>query len=125
MGIVVTDDGQEDIIDLITAGSYHIGWGSSTTAASVLDADLNAALPESRVGATDSQPNATTARFVGTITASADRTVGEMGVFVGAGTGNPPTGGRLWIHYVHQEISVANTQSITYTIDMIAKDVSE
>lgn len=124
-GIVVTDDGQEAVIDLITAGSYHIGWGGSTTTPSVLDTDLNNALPESRVAATDSQPNATTARFVATITASADRDVAEAGVFDAAGAGNPPTGGVLWIHYVHQEIAVANGQSIEYTIDMLAKDVSE
>lgn len=74
---------------------------------------------EARVEATTSVDTTTTAndtyQAVGTIVAAGARSITELGIFDGAGTGNPPTGDDMGIYGDFGVITLATNDSITFT----------
>jgi len=113
--------GKQLVADYIHAGSAcFIGWGDSATDPVAGDVGLNNALTESRVSAAESQPTATTCRWVGTITCTTPATVREVGLFDGAGAGNPPSGAVLILHSNNfTAIPVLATDTIEFTLDLV------
>ncbi|UTS51982.1 hypothetical protein [Synechococcus phage BUCT-ZZ01] len=111
-----------DLLDPATrAGvttSYTIAWGSGSTAPAVTDTALVSENPETRVAATVSQPAVDTIRFVGTITATANRTVQEAGVFTN-------TGANLFLRGVHALLNIETGDRVEYTFDLRLKDNNE
>ena len=88
-----TDYGQSQTINLIDTGtrsavttSFQLAWGSLATAPAVTQTSLSNENPESRVTATITQPSTDTIQYQATITATANRSVQEAGVFDGAGS---------------------------------------
>lgn len=116
-----TTVGKQQVTDYIHLSSAcYIGWGSSAVDPTVGDIDLGAALTESRVSTIESQPTATTCRWVGTITCTSPAIVAEVGLFDAAGAGNPPTGGNLLIHSNNfAAITVLPNDTIEFTIDLV------
>lgn len=111
-----------DLLDPATrAGvttSYTIAWGSGNTAPAVTDTTLVSENPETRVSATVSQPDVDTIRFVGTITATANRTVQEAGVFTN-------TGANLFLRGVHALLNIETGDRVEYTFDLRMRDANE
>ena len=117
-----TDLGQNLTIDLLDpatrAGvttSYTIAWGSGSTAPAVGQTGLVSENPEARVAATVSQPALDTIRFLGTITATGNRTVQEAGVFYAAGN-------FLKLRGVHALLNIETGDRTEYTFDLRLKD---
>jgi hypothetical protein len=126
MATVLTSVGETVLIDLIDGtSSTHldntnakIGWGTNGTTAVKGDTNLGTASNESRVAVTTSQPTADKLQWVGTVTSGGSQTIAEAGLFSGAGSGNPPTGGTLIIHGDHTGQAVASGDKIEYTITL-------
>lgn len=122
---VWTDIGQNMTIDLIDpatrAGvttSFTIAWGSGNTAPAVTQTGLVTENPEARVAATVSQPALDTIRFLGTITATANRTVQEAGVFSAAGS-------NMWLRGIHALLNIETGDRTEYTFDLRLRDNNE
>lgn len=120
-----TNLGQNLTIDLLDpatrAGvttSYTIAWGSGNTAPAITDTQLVSENPEARVAATVTQPVADTIRFVGTITATGNRTVQEAGVFVN-------TGANCKLRGTHALLNIETGDRTEYTFDLRLKDNGE
>jgi hypothetical protein len=120
-----TNKGQNLAIDLLDPAtrsgvttSYTIAWGSGNTALNVADDALVSENPEARVSATVSQPSADIIRFLGTITASANRSVQEAGVFFSAGS-------NLMLRGIHALLNIETGDRVEYTFDLRLKDQSE
>lgn len=120
-----TDLGQNLTIDLLdpatragTTTSYTIAWGSGSTAPAVTQIGLVSENPETRVSATVTQPVADTIRFVGTITATANRTVQEAGVFTN-------TGSNLFLRGTHALLNIETGDRVEYTFDLRLRDNAE
>lgn len=117
--------GQNLTIDLLdpatradTVTNYTIAWGASNTAPAVTDIGLGSENPEGRVSATVSQPAPDTIRFIGTITATATRTVQEAGVFTN-------TGASLFLRGVHPSLAIETGDRVEYTFDLRLRDALE
>lgn len=118
---VFSDAGQAKVVALLLSNATvkHIGWGSSSTAAAVGDTTLVSANPESRTSGTISNPATNTHRVVGTVEATASRTVAEVGLF------DASTAGNLCVRATHTSRSLIAGDQIRYTIDCVFKDSSE
>jgi len=122
---VWTNFGQQQTIDLIdpatrgsTTTSFTIAWGSGNTAPAVTQTSLTTENPEPRVSTTVSQPQIDTVRFIGTITATANRTVQEAGVFSAAGS-------NMWLRGTHALLNIETGDRVEYTFDLRLRDASE
>lgn len=97
MADVLTTVGKQWIVDVldgtVAVTADFIGWGTGAGTAAVGDTDLFTPATEARVSATRTQPAADTIRWVAQITADGTKTITNAGVFDGAGTGSPPSGG--------------------------------
>lgn len=118
-----TNLGQEQTIDLIdpatrggVSSTFEIAWGSGNSVPAVTQTALDVENPETRVAATITQPLANTVRFVGTITATANRTVQEAGVFLST---------TMWLRGTHALLNIETGDKVEYTFDLLLKDVSE
>jgi len=129
MANVLTQVGEEFIVDLIDGAASndadHVGWGTGAGTAAKGDTDLFTAAIEARVSATRSQPAADKVRWFATLTANAAKVITNVGVFAGAGTGSPPTGGTplivksdfaSWPGGV--SVSLQSGDKIEFTIDL-------
>lgn len=100
----------------------YLGWGTGSGQGATAT-DLATPANESRVEGTTSQQTTTTAsdtyRITGTITAGGARAITEVGVFDGAGTGNPPSGDSLAIYGDFTVINLASGDSIALTVDVV------
>lgn len=67
--------------------THYIAWGTGAGTSAVGDTTLFTEAAETRVAATRSQPTAVQNRFVGTITATAGKTITNAGVFSAITTG--------------------------------------
>lgn len=94
MAPLIVNKGREKIVAYFNTGlaTPFLGWGSSSTAESASQTDLVAANNESRAAAVQTVVALYTLQEVATITATGSRTVQEVGLFDGAGSGNPPSG---------------------------------
>ncbi len=75
--------------------NYHER-GLDTTAADIAQTDLLSKIALARVIGTQSKPVAYQFRSVASVVYNATFSIGEWGLFSGAGAGLPPTGGSLW-----------------------------
>lgn len=98
----------------------YLQWGTGSAAAKSATAVTTTSTTESRTSGTVTTVTTTatndTYQVSGTITAAGSRTITEVGVFDAAGSGSPPTGGNMCIYSDHGSVSLANGDSITYTI---------
>jgi len=113
---VLTQVGEEWIVDKLdetvqTTGDY-IGWGTGTGTASKSDTALFTEASEARVVATRSQPVADKIRWVGTLTADANKTITNAGNFTAS------TGGTLIVHGDFTGIALNSGDKIEFTIDV-------
>lgn len=126
MAVVYTDAGQAHVIDVLDpatrgaqATTYYGAWGSASTTPAVTQTALGTENAESRVAATISQPAANTIRYLWEVTASANRTVNEFGVFNASSTGT------MLIRGTHATLNIESGDRVEYTVDLVQKDVSE
>lgn len=120
-----TNLGQNLTIDLLDPATragvtttYTIGWGSGNTAPAVTDTALVSENPEARVSATVTQPAVDTIRYVGTITATGNRTVQEAAVFYA-------TGANAKLRGVHALLNIETGDRVEYTFDLRMRDANE
>ena len=120
MGTVLTQAGEELIVDLMDAASADfVGWGTGAGTAAKGDTDLFTPATEARVSATRSQPVADKIRWLATLTANAGKTITNAGVFDAAGTGSPPTGGTpLIVHGDFVGVALLTSDKIEFTVDL-------
>ncbi len=103
------------------SGMRWIGWGSTSTAEAETDTDLAAALGENRVG-TNAPTQVTvgttndTHQVVQTISATASRTVREVGMFnTSSGTTAP---GALCMRATHGDLVLLSGDAVEYTLQI-------
>lgn len=105
-----------------TSRAKYIGWGTGSGQGAT-STDLATAADESRTDGTSSQQTTTTTndtyRVTGTITATGTRAITEVGVFDGAGTGNPPSGANLAVYGDFTVINLASGDSIQFSVDVV------
>lgn len=101
------------------SGMRWIGWGSTATAETETDTDLINALGENRVG-TNAPTQVTvgttndTLQVIQTISATASRTVREVGLFnTSAGTVSP---GALCMRATHGDLVLLSGDAVEYTL---------
>jgi hypothetical protein len=96
-------------------------WGTGSGAAATANVVTTTGTAESRATGTSSRQTTTvtndTWRVIATITATASRTITEVGLFDAAGTGNPPTGGNMCIYGDFPAVGLQLNDSIQFTVD--------
>jgi hypothetical protein len=124
MASLVTNTGLAEFVTALVATDAvkYLGWGTGS-GQGVASTDLATPANESRVAGTDSAEDTNTTddtfQVVGTITAGGARAITEVGVFDGAGTGNPPSGANLAIYGDFSVINLASGDSITFTVKAV------
>lgn len=97
----------------------YMGWGTGAGAGSASSTDLSTAATESRVTGISSQSTTTvtndTHTVVGTLTANANKTITNLGIFDAAGTGSPPSGGVLYAIFDGLSQALNSGDSIQFT----------
>jgi len=108
--VVLTDDGEEWIVDLITAVTVYGTWGTGESEAAKTDDDMEAESGEDRVSCTRTQPSADKVQYVWQITASDTRAITEAGIF------SASTEGTLYFHASFSAINLASGDKIEFTL---------
>lgn len=114
MADVVTNGGEEWIVDALVATSVWGAWGTGAGTAAKADTTLFTEASEARVAIIDSKVGTGSAavwRNVFTLTASGAKTITNYGVL------SASTGGTLIIHGDHAGVALAANDRIEYTID--------
>jgi hypothetical protein len=118
MPTVLTNTGKEIVTKRLRGESgypepVYVAWGTGSGSSSVTDTTLFSEAPEARVAGTSSTVTTTTTndtyQVVGTLTASANRTITNAGLFDAA------SGGRLFIKGDFSGISLQTGDSIQFT----------
>lgn len=117
MANVFTSAGEAFVADILNRivtvpTSWYIGWGTGAGTASKSSTALNSEAAEARVAATESQPDPDTNRFVAELTASAERTITNAGVFTAS------TAGTLFLHSDFTGLALAASDKIAFTFDI-------
>lgn len=116
MADVYTQAGEEKIVDIIdgTAAvpTYRVGWGTGAGTHSKSSTTLFTEASEARVATTQSQPVADKNRFLGTITAAANKTITNAGLFDAA------SGGTLIVAGDFAGIALNTGDKIEFTIEL-------
>ena len=123
MAALVTNFGEEWVVDKLRDKSgtgvgaqapEYVGWGTGA-APTETSTDLTTAAPEARTQCTLSKVgtgDAAVMRAVGTITATAARTITEVGLF------HSSTGANMIVGSDHTSTVLATGEGIQYTIDI-------
>jgi len=78
----------------------YLGWGTGAGAGSASSTDVSTPASEARATGVSTQFTTSvtndTHQVVGTLTANANKTITNVGIFDAAGTGSPPSGGVLY-----------------------------
>ena len=116
----LVEDGEELIVDLLVTSAYkYVGSGVGITAPVKANAALeSASLPSRVAGAQSEGTTASIYKVIATVPYTTTLAITECGVFDSAGTGNPPSGGILFIRGTFAAINVVNTDSIQFTITL-------
>lgn len=97
----------------------YLGWGTGATAGSASSTDVSTAATEARATGTSSQYTTSvtndTHQVVGTLTANANKTITNLGIFDAAGTGSPPSGGVLYAIFDGLSQALNSGDSIQFT----------
>ena len=108
--VVLTQDGEEWIVDLMAAVSAYGTWGTGVAEAAKTDTDMGTESGENRVECTITQPLADKIQYVWQITASDVRAITEAGIFSAA------TEGVLYFHASFSVINLASGDKIEFTL---------
>lgn len=96
-----------------------IGWGTGAGAGAAGSTDVSTPAPEARTAGTSSTFTTTqtndTFQCVATITATAARTITNVGQFDAAGSGSPPSGGVLLAIFDGLSVTLATGDAIQVT----------
>lgn len=116
MATVLANRGKEIIVDRILGNGTepkYVAWGTGAGTAAATDTTLFTEASESRVSGTSSKVTTTTTndtyQVVGTMTASAGKTITNAGLFDAATVGN------LFIKTDFTGVVLATSDSITFT----------
>lgn len=117
MANVFTTVGAQFVTDLFDGtstapASHYVAWGTGAGTAAVGDTTLFTESTEARVVTTRSQPSANVNQFVGTITASAARTITNAGIF------NASTTGSLFLKSDFTGVALATGDAIQFTFTL-------
>jgi len=120
MATIYTSVGETVVVDLIDgvsavhldATNAKVAWGTGAGVAAKADTTLFTEASEARVVPTVSQPTADKNQWVGTLTASAAKTITNAGLFDAAAAGN------LIIHGDFAGITLALGDKIEFTISL-------
>jgi hypothetical protein len=117
MANIFTQAGEDFVTDLVDGtvtapANWYVGWGTGAGTAAKGDTVLFTESAEARVTATESQPTSDTNRLVGTITASAPRTITNAGILSAAAAGT------LFIHSDFTGVVIASGDSIQFTFEI-------
>jgi hypothetical protein len=101
------------------AEPHFIGWGTGATAGASTSTDVSTPGTEARANGVSTQQTQTvtndTHQIVGTLTAASSKTITNVGVFDGAGTGSPPSGGNLYAIFDGLSQALNSGDSIQFT----------
>jgi hypothetical protein len=101
------------------AEPHFIGWGTGATAGSAASTDLSTPATEARVNGTSTTVTTTvtndTHQVVGTLTAAGAKTITNVGIFDGAGSGSPPSGAVLYAIFDGLSQALNSGDSIQFT----------
>lgn len=123
MSALLTNVGIARYQNAVNGGAHtppvHIGWGEDGTGLAVANTDLADAVDQARVSGTKSVVTEDVAndtyQVVGTLTAGGALAIAEAGLFDGAGSGNPPAGGNMYVRGVFSAINLEADDSIQFT----------
>jgi hypothetical protein len=97
----------------------HIGWGTGASAGSAASTDVSTPATEARASGTSSQFTTSvtndTHQVVATLTANANKTITNIGIFDAAGSGSPPSGGALYAIFDGLSQALNSGDSIQFT----------
>lgn len=97
----------------------YIGWGTGASAGSASSTDVSTPATEARASGTSSQFTTSvtndTHQVVGTLTANANKTITNIGIFDAAGSGSPPSGGALYAIFDGLSQALNSGDSIQFT----------
>ena len=97
----------------------YMGWGTGAGAGSASSTDVSTPATEARATGTSSQFTTTvtndTHQIVGTLTANANKTITNLGIFDAGGTGSPPSGGTLYAIFDGLSQALNSGDSIQFT----------
>jgi hypothetical protein len=95
------------------------GWGTGAVAGSAASTNVSTPATEARATGTSSQVTTSvtndTLQVVGTLTATAGKTITNVGLFDAAGTGSPPSGGALFAIFDGLSQALNSGDSIQFT----------
>lgn len=117
MADIYTDAGEDwtaDVFDGTSAppANYFVAWGTGGGTAAKGDTTLFTEAPESRVAVTESQPASNQNRFIGTIVATAGRTITNAGILSASSAGS------LILHSDFTGVVLATNDSIQFTFTL-------
>jgi hypothetical protein len=97
----------------------YLGWGTGAGAGAAGSTDVSTAATEARVAGTSSQVTTTqtsdTHQVTGTITANGTKTITNVGLFDGAGSGSPPSGAVLYAIFDGLSVALNANDAIAFT----------
>lgn len=97
----------------------YLGWGTGAGSGSASSTDVSTPATEARATGTSTQYTTTvtndTHQVVGTLTANANKTITNLGIFDAAGTGSPPSGGSLYAIFDGLSQALNSGDSIQFT----------
>ena len=101
------------------AEPHFMGWGTGAGAGAASSTDVSTPGTEARATGTSSQFTTSvtndTHSIVGTLTANANKTITNLGIFDAAGTGSPPSGGVLYAIFDGLSQALNSGDSIQFT----------
>ena len=116
MADIYPDAGEDLVVDIldgtVAPPTWHLGWGTGAGTAAKGDTTLFTESAETRVVTANTQPSSDTNQFVGTITASAGRTITNAGIL------SLITGGTLLLHTDFTGVVLASGDKIEFTFSL-------
>jgi len=124
MSALLTNTGIAKYQNAVNGGSHtppqHVGWGTADTSLLPANTDLAAAVDQARVSGTKSVVTESvtndTYQVVSTLTAGGTLAIKEVGLFDGAGSGNPPAGANMYVRGTFSTINLESGDAIQFTI---------
>ena len=108
--VVLTDDGEEWIVDLMKVVTVYGAWGTGVAEAAKTDEALGTESAEDRVSCDITQPSADTIQYVWEIEATDARVITEAGIF------SADDAGTLYFHASFAAINLADGDKIEFTL---------
>ena len=108
--VVLTQDGEEWIVDLMGAVTVYGTWGTGVAEAAKTDEALGTEAAEDREECNITQPSADKIQYVWQITAADTRAITEAGIF------SADDEGTLYFHASFSAINLADGDKIEFTL---------